>query len=46
MKFETSIYYNNYGVYKLLCGYNKIYNEKTNKSFEIRYKEYIWEIKF
>jgi len=43
---KTFIDFDNYGVYKLICSCNKFYIGKTSRSFKIRYKEHISEIKF
>ena len=42
---KNSINYDNYGVFKLICSFNKFYIGKTSRNFKIRYKEHISEIK-
>ena len=42
---KNSFNCDNYGVYKLICSYNKFYIGKNSRNFKIRYKEHTSEIK-
>lgn len=43
---KTFPFYDNSGMFKLKCSYDKFYNDKTNRNFITRYKKHISEIKF